>query len=490
MEQVQPDETSSAAVDIACDDPVKLAEHYRDLCVRLTEQLEKAKSKAAQRKKRIQVLEDRNKELTNENAALQLKLSQYEMENNDESNRAENENERMIPSEAMKVSTEESPDPIQVSTEGSADDKEMGNGRVCGFFESNWTARYNELVVYKDNHGHCNVSRRDEANKTLANWVNDQRKAFKNGKLSNARAKKLNGIGFVWGKQNDNVCWTTRYDELVVYKAEHGDCNVPQNYAANKSLANWVCTQRIAFKNGRLSHVRLKKLNVIGFVWEPIKQNEDVWKTRYDELVAYKAEHGDCNVPQNYEANKTLGHWVNNQRTVFRNGKLSNVRVKSLNVIGFVWEPLKQNKEVWNDVWTAHYDDLVTYKAENGNCNVPQNYEANKSLGNWVHNQRTAFKVGKLSEEQVRKCNGIGFEWEPRKRHFDAGWKARYDELIYYKDQHGDSNVPIDYKPNKSLGRWVNTQRTSFKNNKLSKERTRLLNQIGFVWKLKGKQRN
>ena len=135
MEQVQPDETSSAAVDIACDDPVKLAEHYRDLCVRLTEQLEKAKSKAAQRKKRIQVLEDRNKELTNENAALQLKLSQYEMGNNVESNRAENENERMFPDEAM-----------QVSTEGSADDKEVGNGRVCEVSESNWTARYKLIM--------------------------------------------------------------------------------------------------------------------------------------------------------------------------------------------------------------------------------------------------------------------------------------------------------------------------------------------------------
>ena len=34
-----------------------------------------------------------------------------------------------------------------------------------------------------------------------------------------------------------------------------------------------------------------------------------VWYKRYNELVEYKRQHGDCNVPQKYKANPVLGIW-------------------------------------------------------------------------------------------------------------------------------------------------------------------------------------
>ena len=38
------------------------------------------------------------------------------------------------------------------------------------------------------------------------------------------------------------------------------------------------------------------------------------WETRFNELQDYKALHGNCNVPRNYQHNKQLGLWVYNQR--------------------------------------------------------------------------------------------------------------------------------------------------------------------------------
>lgn len=35
----------------------------------------------------------------------------------------------------------------------------------------------------------------------------------------------------------------------------------------------------------------------------------NVWYQRYNELVDYRSEHGDCNVPQKYEPNTALGIW-------------------------------------------------------------------------------------------------------------------------------------------------------------------------------------
>ena len=45
----------------------------------------------------------------------------------------------------------------------------------------------------------------------------------------------------------------------------------------------------------------------------PWKNRSDLlalWKKRYDQLVDYQAEHGDCNVPQRFAANPELGRWV------------------------------------------------------------------------------------------------------------------------------------------------------------------------------------
>lgn len=70
--------------DTTCEDQTKLAEHYRDLCIRLTEQLGKTRTKADRRTKRLQALEKENKELRDEIAALKLKSTECEMKNTNE----------------------------------------------------------------------------------------------------------------------------------------------------------------------------------------------------------------------------------------------------------------------------------------------------------------------------------------------------------------------------------------------------------------------
>ena len=418
MAQKHTDQNNSAAMkrkikmenqaDISYENRIKLVEHYRDLCVRLTERLEKAKSKAAQRKQRIQVLEDRNKELADENAALQLKLSQYEMKNHVESNRADNENQQMIPDGS-----------IQVSTEGSADNKEIENGRVCRVSQ----ALEQENSRLRDEIAALKLKLTDRSYESnggeTGNDVSIEKASENNSKEQTMVLGETMEVLTEESQDDEELkndsdyktsCWTKRYDELVTYKAEHGDCNVPHIYEANKSLGNWVHNKRKAFKTGELSKEYVKKLNEIGFVWELRKKKEHVpWAARYNELVAYKAEHGDCNVPQRYERNRCLANWVSAQRTAFRNGGLSEERVEKLDEIGFEWKPRKKREQA---SWTGSYNELVYYKEQHGHCNISQHDEANKRLGSWIHKQRIAFRNGRLCEEYVTKLNEIGFVWK------------------------------------------------------------------------------
>ncbi|MGB2446030.1 MAG: helicase associated domain-containing protein [Schleiferiaceae bacterium] len=45
-------------------------------------------------------------------------------------------------------------------------------------------------------------------------------------------------------------------------------------------------------------------------------------------------EHGDCNVPQQYEKDEQLGRWVNKQRTAYIKRKLSEERIEMLKAVG------------------------------------------------------------------------------------------------------------------------------------------------------------
>ena len=68
------------------------------------------------------------------------------------------------------------------------------------------------------------------------------------------------------------------------------------------------------------------------------------------------------------------------------------------------------------------------------------------------------------------------------------GWNERYNELVQYKQLHGNCNVPSGYQQNPALSQWVKRQRYQhrLKLNKehtnLTEERYEMLQRLGFVW--------
>ena len=192
--------------------------------------------------------------------------------------------------------------------------------------------------------------------------------------------------------------WSVRCRQLEAFKAEHGHCNVPQRHG---SLGLWVHKQRGNRKKGKLSEERVQKLDDIGFNWRAVRGSPSTWNERLDELMKYKTEHGHCNVPINYGP---LGLWAGRQRAAHRKDKLSEERVQRLKDLGFEWThvPYIVRVSVAGDprasqgsgqttkrtaAWDERLDNLTKYKAEHGDCNVPQRQG---SLGKWVstHKER------------------------------------------------------------------------------------------------------
>ncbi|EJK76883.1 hypothetical protein THAOC_01327, partial [Thalassiosira oceanica] len=323
-----------------------------------------------------------------------------------------------------------------------------------------WSDRFEELTAYKAKNGDCNVP---ESQGRLWMWVSNRRQDFKQGKLSDERIARLKSIGFCW--EPTDAAWMTRFDELAAYKDEHGDCNVPKGQGR---LGIWVSNRRQDFKQGKLSDERIARLEGIGFAWDPLEQE---WSDRLDKLTSYKDAHGDCNVPQSQD------------RLGFGSASNDNPTRKECcrtNVLRG-WRALASSGINFEQEWSERFDELTAYKDEHGDCNVPAKQGP---LCEWVSRQRKSCKKGTLRQERIELLESIGFEWVrmelTRKPSWklDEQWKTRYTELVHHLINYGTCNVPHRYGP---LASWVSKQRQDYKDGRISQFRIDYLNSIGFA---------
>jgi len=64
----------------------------------------------------------------------------------------------------------------------------------------NWLNHIEELKEFKEQFGHCNVSRKNLKWKSLGHWVRQQRRKRKNGKLNDTQISVLEKMGFEWDR--------------------------------------------------------------------------------------------------------------------------------------------------------------------------------------------------------------------------------------------------------------------------------------------------
>jgi len=102
-----------------------------------------------------------------------------------------------------------------------------------------------------------------------------------------------------------------------------------------------------------------------------------------------------------------------------------------------------------------------------------------KRLGKWVENLRNQ---GCADPQRKEALDRLGFNWQAQVR----AWEFRFQELLAYREIHGNCEVPKRYKENQPLANWVRAQRSDRKKSKeltdKKKERFRRLDEIGFSW--------
>lgn len=147
--------------------------------------------------------------------------------------------------------------------------------------------------------------------------------------------------------------------------------------------------QRAYFRKERLPGHMVTKLRGLGIdlagKGRPFGvDSEEGWQAKYDCLVQYVEEHGDADVPYHYEADRELGHWTKSQRDAYAAGALPDRRVRALARQGFNLYAKAA------DPWQRRLGELKAYKRKVGNTDVPKHFTLNRSLGEFVYQQKMA----------------------------------------------------------------------------------------------------
>ena len=143
----------------------------------------------------------------------------------------------------------------------------------------------------------------------------------------------------------------------------------------------------------------------------------------FEEIVRmfeeYKNEYGHMYIPISYVTKDgfNLGTMVNSIRS--GNRKTTPKQKQILDELGFIWnirdvKVLPLYSRPCNYTFEEIFEALVEYKNANGNLMIPQLYVTEKGmkLGTIASGYRHGSK--KLTDEQRKKLNDIGFVWKMR----------------------------------------------------------------------------
>lgn len=343
-------------------------------------------------------------------------------------------------------------------------------------YARNWMRYYAEAEKYRNEHGdlHVNANYVTESGLNLGIWISGQRYSYGLGKLPKKRIELLEVIGMDW--QRFDGKWMLGFTHFEEYIQTFGNMDISSTYVAPDGfrLGQWVFAQRNRKMLGKLSDDKIEKLESFGFVWSV---TDAAWDNAFSALREYKEKHGGLDVPADYTTPQgvKLRGWINNQRTKFKKGKLTEYQIACLDSIGFSWTAQKDN-------WEAMFACAKKYYETYGNLNVSKDYisDIGINLNSWIITQRKTIKLGKLAQEKIERLYTIGFVLDPS----DEAWAVGYSYAKVFYEAHGNLEMSDGYQTEDgfSLGSWIRAQRRVYAGGNYRQDRKEKLDKLNMVW--------
>ncbi len=346
-----------------------------------------------------------------------------------------------------------------------------------------WEENFSRLLKFIDHEGHARVPTgfKIEDGFNLLAWVRSQR--TNKDTLPPDRVKRLEVLpGWSWNVLTDQ--WEEGFSCLVEFIEREGHARVLKGFITESglNLGRWISTQR---NNNKLPPDRVKRLEALpGWSWDAYS---DKWEEGFSCLHQFVEREGHARVPLRYvtEGGFNLGFWVKNQRTRKYNSSPDQImRLEALP--NWSWDVLI-------DQWEEGFSYLLQYVEREGHSKVAKYFKTEDGfkLGQWVFTQRSRRKNNKLSAGRAKRLEKLrGWSWGESRNpeHSTLSWDDKLNILEKFVERGDHVEVPqrFETEDGLKLGRWVDTQRKNFKNNKLTPEQIKKLEALpGWVWVIK-----
>lgn len=351
--------------------------------------------------------------------------------------------------------------------------------------------------------------------------------------LNRERIDALDSIGFTWvmaKPKSKPKSWDERLVELQQWHEDHGTFKVPRQ----ESLGEWLHNQRTLYgkRDTKFMTKKAPRLEGIGYTFN-VRENTSVsWDDRFQQLCEHHRQKGtfdvQCPVSEEDDTRGDSGNspetqekykfykWVSRLHNEYRayekgtSSKLNDERVEKLRGINFQFKgPKSRGRPSSSNLshvpklsWEKRMQQLKSFKADTGHLNIDHNYKHCSNLGGWAADISSLYKNWKagsqlLSEDMTDKLYQLielGFEFNVLPYYENnRSWDDNYEILLKFKElNNGSARVPLKYKADLRLGKWVQNQRQQYKllqdgkTSKLSEERIEKLEIAGFEWEGRG----
>jgi len=364
-----------------------------------------------------------------------------------------------------------------------------------------WDTMYELAKKYYEYHGNLKIKRifrtlngyeHDDNGARLGAWINTQRQAYSQEKLSKERTDKLNKIGMIFSVRHNN--WEKMYSLAKKYYDEHDSLGDPDNVVVKDengeivNLRNWILTQQNAvIMNTLQSENKLRKLKLIGIDTDNIKLD---WNFMFRLAKSYKYHYGNLDIPKDFktingykynEIGFHLGEWFATEKELIINGEQWESREAKWDELGFnvtaflgSFDKMMSLASRYYTIY-RHLDVPIDFKTNDGVY-----YEENGYLlGAWLRIQQNVYNQDRLKEDRKFELEKNGMIFENSLDH----WIFMYNKAEEYYKKHNNLNIYPNYmtKDGYFLGAWLYHQKHLIGTGKLEDVKVRYLKDIGVV---------
>jgi len=320
--------------------------------------------------------------------------------------------------------------------------------------ENDWNRFFTLLIEWREENLRPYPTKpRGATDSPLGDWVVRQRSRYNKGWMSSEQIVQLESLeGWSWDPNDD--AWNEDFNRLKAYVATNGQARPPVGHLIDGfDVGQWTAKQRDRFRRGRVLDYQRELLEALPqWSWDPI---DDSWETMFSKAQTLPST---STYSKNGKLPVELVQWFSDQRERYRMGKLSESRIQLIeSLTDWQWSPAKTQ-------WKLVFDEFKEWAEHNSTNRIPKKtYFAGINGNQWVQNQRTQYRTGKLSVERIALLESInGWAWTVN----DTSWIATYNELKL-------TGVTPDLPT--LLREWIQTQKKSYSRGKMPEERIKLL---------------